>query len=126
MSVGLLARKTSVALLAVGAVGPFTLILLADDHQEREDAGHGREYSESRDEEADRERKEPGNGVASSTLSDPLYSLYKSECSGCHIAYPPALLPAASWRVMMGNLQDHFRENAELDAMTAKQITGFL
>ncbi|MDH5218993.1 MAG: diheme cytochrome c, partial [Gammaproteobacteria bacterium] len=41
-------------------------------------------------------------------------SLYKEECSACHMAYQPGLLPARSWEKMMDNLADHFGENAEL------------
>ena len=30
--------------------------------------------------------------------------VWKAECGSCHIAYPPALLPAASWRAVMSGL----------------------
>jgi hypothetical protein len=119
-------RKTSIALLAAGAIGLATLALLADDHEERDDEGRNGEYFESRGEEAYRDRKEPGNGAASAALPDPGYTLYKAECAGCHIAYPPSLLPAASWRATMGALQDHFGENAEIDMATADRIMSFL
>lgn len=119
-------RKTSISLLVAGAVGLATLVLLAEDYEERDDEGYGREYFGARGEDADRERRGRGNGSGSSALSDPQYTLYKAECSGCHIAYPPSLLPAASWRAMMGSLQDHFGENTELDAATANQIMTFL
>ena len=49
-----------------------------------------------------------------------------TECSACHMAFPPALLPARSWRALMGGLDDHFGENAALDAATAKHITDYL
>lgn len=52
--------------------------------------------------------------------------LYKSECSACHFAYQPGLLPAASWKKLMGGLDNHFGENAELDAQTRKELTDYL
>jgi len=50
----------------------------------------------------------------------------KAECSSCHMAYLPGLLPARSWQKMMGGLDKHFGENAELDAATRTEITKFL
>ncbi len=51
---------------------------------------------------------------------------YRSECGGCHFAYPPGLLPARSWEALLDGLGDHFGDNAELsDAVTA-QLRGYL
>jgi hypothetical protein len=52
--------------------------------------------------------------------------VYKDECSSCHMAYPPGLLPAKSWEKVMSSLEDHFGDNAELDARSHKEITDFL
>jgi len=60
-------------------------------------------------------------GVA--LLSNPVY---KDECGACHMAYPPGLLPAKSWKKVMSGLDDHFGDNAELDTSTNKAITSFL
>jgi hypothetical protein len=49
-----------------------------------------------------------------------------AECGSCHIAYPPALLPASSWRVLMAGLDKHFGTDASLDSQTAAAITAFL
>ena len=51
---------------------------------------------------------------------------WKTECSACHMAYPPSLLPERSWRKMMLGLERHFGQDASLDAATAKEITDFL
>ena len=51
---------------------------------------------------------------------------YKEECGSCHLAYPPGLLPARSWRKVMLELESHFGDNAELDAETHQSITEFL
>lgn len=51
---------------------------------------------------------------------------WKTECSSCHIAYPPGYLPERSWRKLMTGLDKHFGENAGLDAVTAREITDYL
>jgi len=51
---------------------------------------------------------------------------YQEECGGCHFAYQPGLLPAASWQRIMDGLADHFGENAELDQETAVQLRAYL
>ena len=51
---------------------------------------------------------------------------WKTECSACHMAYPPSLLPERSWRKMMAGLGSHFGQDASLDAPTAQEITAFL
>lgn len=51
---------------------------------------------------------------------------WKSECGACHVAYPPGLLPAESWRAIMSGLDKHFGSNAGLDAASASEITAFL
>lgn len=53
-------------------------------------------------------------------------ALYAKECGSCHFAYPPGLLPARSWEKLMGNLADHFGDNAELPKEDAAAITGYL
>jgi len=60
------------------------------------------------------------------TLSAVSNKLYATECSACHFAYQPGWLPAKSWKKMMGSLDDHFGENAELDQQTNNQITQYL
>ncbi len=57
------------------------------------------------------------------TATDPAW---KTECGSCHVAYPPQLLPAASWRKLMTGLNNHFGTDASLDAKTAESIARFL
>jgi hypothetical protein len=42
--------------------------------------------------------------------------LYAEECGSCHYAYPPGLLPEASWRKLLAPqaLPDHFGDNIEM------------
>ncbi len=53
-------------------------------------------------------------------------AFYKEECGSCHFPYQPGLLPARSWQRLMGGLEDHFAENAELEAVDAEQLTTYL
>ncbi|MGB5559686.1 MAG: cytochrome b/b6 domain-containing protein [Paracoccaceae bacterium] len=55
-----------------------------------------------------------------------LDATYVAECSACHMAYHPSLLPAGSWRAMMATLDKHFGEIASLDAATTAEITAWL
>jgi hypothetical protein len=55
-----------------------------------------------------------------------LSAAYTAECAACHVAYPPALLPAASWQRLMGGLDRHFGVDASLDAATTQAIGVWL
>jgi hypothetical protein len=55
-----------------------------------------------------------------------LLPAYKAECGSCHVAFPPRLLPAESWRAMMSGLDKHFGSDASLDAAAAAEIGTFL
>ncbi len=54
--------------------------------------------------------------------------VYNEECGACHFAYQPGLLPQASWKKLIDPkaLEDHFGDNAELDAETHKHIETIL
>ncbi|CAG9239755.1 Ni,Fe-hydrogenase I cytochrome b subunit [Paraburkholderia caribensis] len=51
---------------------------------------------------------------------------YRQECATCHLAYPPGMLPAASWQRILDNLQHHFGTDASLDADSVRQISTWL
>lgn len=51
---------------------------------------------------------------------------YLSECSSCHMAYPPGLLPARSWQKLMDNLSNHFGDDASLAAATRQALGEYL
>jgi len=74
-------------------------------------------------------------GLAAATFgsatfaSDKAYTFsasYKEECGSCHVAYPPPLLSAASWRAVMAGLDRHFGSDASLDPAKAKEIGHYL
>jgi Dihaem cytochrome c len=87
----------------------FTLLLLAAT------SAHG--------DDDDGPRREERAGRHSATPVDPLY---KSECSSCHMLYPPWLLPARSWKAILGGLAHHFGENAESDLKTVEHLSKVL
>lgn len=80
---------------------------------------------ESDDHDLDHEYHEEheDNGRQSLAAIDPVYV---EECGSCHMSYPATLLPAKSWQKMMAGLDDHFGENAELDAPTRQLIEDYL
>lgn len=45
----------------------------------------------------------------------PANESYSFECGACHIAYPPQVLPKASWQNLFSQLNDHFGEAATPD-----------
>jgi cytochrome c peroxidase len=58
--------------------------------------------------------------------AEPLSAPYVQECGACHVAYPPSMLPAASWQRLMGDLPRHFGVDASLDAASAPPLTAWL
>lgn len=68
-------------------------------------------------------RAQAGGGHFYAPVTDPLV---KEECGSCHLAFAPSMLPASSWQRMMGDLKNHFGDDASLDADTAAKITAYL
>jgi len=54
------------------------------------------------------------------------HALTQEECSACHMAFPPAFLPARSWSKIMNTLEDHFGEDASLDETSRQEIEDYL
>lgn len=51
---------------------------------------------------------------------------YLAECAACHIAYPAGMLPAPSWRRMMGSLDKHYGSDASMDDASLREISQWL
>lgn len=51
---------------------------------------------------------------------------YVQECGSCHVAYPPGMLPAASWSRIMGGLERHYGTDASLDPQEVQRIAQWL
>jgi hypothetical protein len=108
------------------AIGPFAYSLDANEYDGDEWGEHDDEHegSEHDSEETVLAFKLFGNKQDSIMPEE--QAMYKEECAACHIAYPAKFLPAASWHKIMTGLDDHFGENAELDADTTAAISKYL
>ncbi|MGE5336897.1 MAG: diheme cytochrome c [Gemmatimonadota bacterium] len=51
---------------------------------------------------------------------------YRNECGSCHVAFPPALLGAGSWRAVMQGLDRHFGVDASVEAPARAEIAAYL
>jgi len=51
---------------------------------------------------------------------------WQAECGSCHMAFPPGLLPAASWKKVMTGLDKHFDTDASLSPADTQVITDYL
>lgn len=47
---------------------------------------------------------------------------WSRECGGCHLAYPPSLLPARSWARMLEEQSSHFGEDLSLAQPTLREL----
>ncbi|GAA0753420.1 diheme cytochrome c [Ideonella azotifigens] len=56
----------------------------------------------------------------------PMLPSYKTECAACHVAYPPGMLPAASWQHLMTRLPNHFGTDASLDPEVVRSLSTWL
>ena len=71
-------------------------------------------------------------GVTQAAMADgdrrmvPLLPKYQQECAACHLAYPPGMLPAASWKRVMATLPKHYGTDASLHAATVKELSMWL
>jgi len=94
------------------------------DNQGRRGGHRGREGG--------RERGEPfpgnrGRGGEGSALFPAITNqAYKQECSTCHFAYQPGLLPARSWQTLAKNTDNHFGEEIVLKSNTRSEIVDYL
>ena len=51
---------------------------------------------------------------------------YTQECTACHIAYPPGMLPSESWRRLTSTLDRHYGTDASIDTATAARLATWL
>ena len=69
------------------------------------------------------ERAQAGGGHFFPPVTDPLV---REECGSCHLAFAPSMLPKSSWTRMMGELKNHFGDDASLDAANTERIARYL
>ncbi|MDH5559609.1 MAG: cytochrome b/b6 domain-containing protein [Deltaproteobacteria bacterium] len=51
---------------------------------------------------------------------------YQKICGDCHFEFHPSLLPKRSWTAMLDSLEDHFGEDASLNAKDKERIADYL
>jgi hypothetical protein len=56
----------------------------------------------------------------------PPNAVYQKECGACHHAFNPGLLPASSWAALMATLDEHFGDDASLDAAKSATLASWL
>jgi hypothetical protein len=78
---------------------------------------HGREREDEHEDHGSHRRSGRAPAI------DPTYA---KECGSCHVAYPPGMLPAASWRGIMAGLDRHFGQDAALEPDVAASIERWL
>ncbi len=75
---------------------------------------------------ADGDNKYNGENRGKPVMPAQVNAKFQQECAGCHMAFPPGLLPAASWTKMMAGLDKHFGVDASLTPAETTEITHFL
>ncbi len=51
--------------------------------------------------------------------------LWQEECSDCHFAFHPSLLPARSWQLIFKQQADHFDDDLDLDEETVTELLAY-
>jgi hypothetical protein len=62
-------------------------------------------------------------GIAA--LAQPRDARWQSECSGCHLAYHPSLLPARSWQQLFAGQHEHFGEDLDLSDAKGRPLEDY-
>jgi hypothetical protein len=52
--------------------------------------------------------------------------VWRTECGSCHMAYPPQMLAAADWLLILSQLDNHFGCDASLDRANQEEIANYL
>jgi len=102
-----------IGVLLLGTVLAFSLLGVVTA------SGYSESYKQGKDD-------HEGSRHLESQITFRQNKLYNEECGACHVAYPPGLLPVESWQRLMGGLENHFDENAELDSETFAHINDYL
>ncbi len=63
---------------------------------------------------------------SAASLQAPSNPMYRQECGSCHLAYPPGLLPEASWGRLMQDLSRHFGADASLSPDEQQALSRYL
>ncbi len=108
------------ALLLLLAVPLFAR---ADDDDDDDDDHHRVTYTHAP------AASTPAAPTAAPTVASaytPGAGIYATECASCHVAYPPALLPARSWSAILADLNRHYGDDASLPPERVATLDTFL
>lgn len=75
---------------------------------------------------ADSDEHEGREGKGNMSAMARMPAVVKQECAACHMAYPPSMLPAASWTQIMSTLDKHYGSDASLDPKSVQEISQWL
>ncbi len=59
-------------------------------------------------------------------LAAPRNQLYQDTCGGCHMAYPPSLLPSGSWAKLLQGQTDHFGQDLAIGQDERTALSAYL
>jgi len=96
--------------------GFFARFFGSDDDDEESEEEERREHEEH-------EEEEEGRSVGMLPVKTGVYS---DECGSCHFAFQADLLPERSWKTLLGDLHNHFGDEAAVDEAHLKEITEYL
>jgi len=113
---------TKSRLLVVIAASLLSVTMVAAYADDDEHEGNERRMGSDRHSSRSADNDDEGGG-GNHTVSN---AKWKEECGSCHLAYPPRLLSAESWRALMSGLDKHFGSDASLDAASGTEIGDFL
>ncbi len=123
----------AVLLFALGGMALVTgMPSFAHDDRDRHHNSHD-SRDDDRSDHGDDDRGDDGDkggysagSSSSGSYTGPGRALYMKECGDCHVPYAARMLPARSWERLLGNLEDHFGDNAELDILDRQDIGDYL
>ena len=69
-----------------------------------------------------------GLSLAQAQVSEPIptFTPYTQQCTVCHNAYPPGMLPATAWQQLMEDMPAHFGGSVMVNVDTQKEISDWL
>lgn len=88
--------------------------------------GVGVAFSDHGDNGRKRQRHQERRGLGEYQVPVVSNPLYQEQCGACHMAYQPALLPAASWSQILADLPEHFGEQVDLSPQDRAALGGYL
>ncbi|MBK1693910.1 cytochrome C [Chromatium weissei] len=85
-------------------------------------------FSEDDDDERGKQKRGSGWVQSRADVAPVTNATYGKECSSCHMAYQPGLLPASAWAQVMTStaLSNHYGDDASLSETSRVEISDYL